>query len=135
MTSDQKKRIVIGMVVVTVVAVVAVRFALRYAASTVVTVPGKIVEFDPVARTATFEFIRPKTGEVTRLSGDVPEDCEIQIDGRPAGLADVKVGDAATITARVTEGNRAWPLKVKVRRAMSPGSGPAAAPASSPASQ
>ncbi|HSW45788.1 MAG TPA: hypothetical protein VLM89_09470 [Phycisphaerae bacterium] len=44
MTSDRKKRIAIGLVVVP--AVVAVRFALRYEASTVVAVAGKIVELD-----------------------------------------------------------------------------------------
>lgn len=57
------------------------------------TIRGKIVAMDVAARTGTFEIVHPKTGETFELAGSVPVECEIIIDGKPAKLADLKVGE------------------------------------------
>lgn len=65
-----------------------------------VTVTGRIVRIDLEARTAAIEFRHPKSGQLMTVEGDIPTACDIQIDGRPASLADLQVDE--TITVRGT---------------------------------
>lgn len=56
-----------------------------------------ITALDAGARTAEIAFTHPKTGRVVRLAGAVPADCEILLNGTPARLADLRVGDTAAV--------------------------------------
>lgn len=60
-------------------------------------VSGRIVAIDAASRRAELEFAHPKTGQIIRLAGDVPPDCEVRIDGRPAELADLRPGDNVVV--------------------------------------
>ena len=54
---------------------------------------GTVLAVDPVARTATIEVIHARSGHKIKLNGNVPENCAITIDDRPAKLGDIRVGD------------------------------------------
>lgn len=60
-----------------------------------------ITQLDVAARTAEIEFIHPKTGDSVRLSGRVPPACEIQVNGLPATLAELRVGDMVDVGGTV----------------------------------
>ena len=65
------------------------------------TVNVTITRIDADARTASVELVRPKTGQTIQLEGTVPPECEISIDGQPAALGDLRVGDRAQVRGRV----------------------------------
>ncbi len=97
---------------------------------------AKVVAIDANTRTGTVEFVERKSGKTITARAVVPDDCEIKIDGQPATINDVHLGDK--ISAYVTYywfSGRAVAHWVHVDRTRSavPASGPAAASASAPA--
>ncbi len=62
---------------------------------------GTIRSLDPVKRQASVEVILPATGTTRELQGDIAPDCAIEIDGKPAALADLRVGDSVQVRARI----------------------------------
>jgi hypothetical protein len=89
---------------------------------------AKVVSLDVDKRTAEIEFIHPKTGRTMKATGTVPPDCDIAIDGKPASLADVRIGDVGSLRA-VSHGKSVEARRVRIRRATS-NSAPASQPAS-----
>ncbi len=55
---------------------------------------------------ARFEFIHPQTGDIAQLGSSIPDSCEILIDGKPATLANLRVGDKVTARGLVYPGGR-----------------------------
>jgi hypothetical protein len=59
---------------------------------------AKIVKLDVAARTGEIEFVHPKSGRTMTVAAHViPPTCEITIDGQPAALTDVRVGDTVAV--------------------------------------
>ncbi|MCO6435613.1 MAG: hypothetical protein J5J06_00820 [Phycisphaerae bacterium] len=65
----------------------------------VVSANATITAIDVPARTASVQFIHPRSGRKMTVSGDVAPDCEIMVAGKPAKLSDVPVGSIAKVTA------------------------------------
>jgi hypothetical protein len=115
MTSTKKTRIIAvagGILLVVAVGLVAARLVLRerHVAHVV-----KIVRIDVPTRTAAIELIHPRTGQPLEIEGVVPLGCEITIDGRPADLGELIVGEQAFVEASI-RGNSITPQRVAVKR-------------------
>ncbi len=79
-----------------------------------------ITQLDADARVAEIEFVHPKTGRKHTLASDVPVDCEIVVDGLPARLAALRVGDVVDVRGEIRRslfGVEVTPLRVQVQRA------------------
>jgi hypothetical protein len=61
---------------------------------------GTITSIDAAARTATVEAIDPANGNRRDYVGSVPAECPITINGKPAKLEDLRVGDLARVRVR-----------------------------------
>ena len=60
-----------------------------------------IVSIDPESRTATIEYVQPKTGRALQIEGYVAPECDIRIDGEPATMRDLRIGEQAEVQATV----------------------------------
>jgi hypothetical protein len=123
-----------GFIVVAGFAVFAVLIAvvsLNQPPEKVRTVSGQIVSIDAASRTAALEIVHPKTGEKLQLEGQVPLDCNIVIDGRPASLADLRPGERVEVAGiihrdRTLSANRVRVSRTGAAQSSQPSSGPAA---------
>ena len=52
-------------------------------------------------RSAEMEMPDPKGGTAMSVPGTVPENCVITVNGKPATLQDVRVGDRVRVTAEI----------------------------------
>ena len=69
---------------------------------------GTITAIDTAGRLASIEVVIPSTGATRELTGSVPENCVIEIDGKTAQLHDLRVGEHVSVVARI-ERNAAGP--------------------------
>lgn len=69
-------------------------------------VRGTITNIDLTARRATLRYVDPATGTVREVTGDVPESCGITVNGKPAELSDLTVGDVAKAQALIEDRER-----------------------------
>jgi hypothetical protein len=74
---------------------------IRSASPKVREVEATITFVDPSARRASIETTHPKSGAAVEVNGEVPPECTITINGQPADLADLRVGDSAVVRGRV----------------------------------
>lgn len=59
---------------------------------------ARIAALDVATRSGEIEFIHPKSGRRTTVTArNIPPDCEITIDGRPADVSELRVGDAVAV--------------------------------------
>ena len=98
-TAGMKTIVAVGALVV--VATLAVAVTYRLLREDVRTITGTITRIDLETRTASIEFVHRKTGRTLRIDGTVPPDCDIRIDGRPARLSDLKVGQHTTVQGTI----------------------------------
>jgi hypothetical protein len=61
---------------------------------------GKITWVDYDTREASLEFKHPRTGTLREMTKEIPEDCEILIDGQAASFADLRVGDEVLVQGK-----------------------------------
>ena len=87
-------------VVLVVAGVAAIEFLRTSSRRFVHEASGTVVAVDPSARTAKLEMIDPANGATRQFDGAIPETCTITVNGRPATLADLRVGDAVPVTGR-----------------------------------
>jgi hypothetical protein len=92
-----KKRLVVGGLIILCVIAIGLETARRMGQTQVRTVTGTIVQLDAQTRHAAIEIIHPKTGKPLRIEGTAPPECDIQVDGKPATLAELRVGDRARV--------------------------------------
>jgi hypothetical protein len=90
------------------------------------TISGRITSIDTNSRTASLEFVHPKTGETLRLHGQVPLDCDIRIDDRPATLAELQPGERVEVEGIVHRDRTLSAIRVRVSRSAGSSSKPAA---------
>ena len=88
-------------VVLVVAGVAAIEFLRTSSRRFVHEASGTVVAVDPAARTAKLEMIDPANGATRQFDGAIPETCKITINGRPATLADLRVGDAVQVRVRI----------------------------------
>ena len=88
-------------VVVLVVGVAAFEFLRSSSRRFVHEASGTVVAVDPSARTAKLEMIDPANGATRPFDGVIPETCKITLNGRPATLGDLRVGDAVQVRVRI----------------------------------
>jgi hypothetical protein len=67
---------------------------------------GRITSIDPAERTISVEVVDPTNGVTRELSGIVPADCAITINGAPAAFADLRVDDIIQGRARIEQADR-----------------------------
>ncbi len=91
------RTVVIIAVIVVVVAIAAWQAARALRPRNLRIESARITKFDPVTRKGEIEFVHPKSGRTMTVSGSVAESCTITINGAPATIADVQVGDVATV--------------------------------------
>jgi len=70
-------------------------------------VEGAVTFVDAASRRERLKYQDPKSGAAIELSGEVPPDRTIMINGEPATLADVRVGDHGRAKGQLTLGPRA----------------------------
>ncbi len=115
MTSTKKTRIIAvagGILLVAALGLVAARVVLRERHVEHVV---KITRIDVQTREAAIELIHPRTGQPLEIEGVVPLGCEITIDGRPADLSELIVGEQAFVEASI-RGNSITAQRVAVTR-------------------
>jgi hypothetical protein len=93
MERRQKKPWVIAALLILCVVAIGWETTRRIGQTQVRTAEGTIVQIDTATRQAVFEIVHPKTGKPLRIEGSVPQECDIQIDGKAAQLADLRVGE------------------------------------------
>jgi hypothetical protein len=118
----QTKTIVGIAVVVVVLGVSAVQIIQTKLA--VIEVDGTITHIDLPSRSATLEFINPRNGKLVEIAGPVPPECTIELNGKPADVDEIVVGDQARVRVRWNKKTkRAIPVAVWVTRAGPPPGG------------
>lgn len=76
-----------------------------------------ITQIDAARRTGEVEFVHPKSGQTMRVTANyIPPECEITINGEPATLADVRVGDTVAVHGTAYADNTVKPAWVRVKR-------------------
>jgi hypothetical protein len=137
MAHPARARIIIAVIGIVVVAMVGITVVRRLTRERDRTITATILAIDPQARTASIEFVHPKTGKTLELEGRVPEECDIQIDGRPAKLSDLRVGERAEVNGTIHANITLSANWVRVTRAAKttpvPGTTPATTATSGPA--
>jgi|GEM_PF-3480042 hypothetical protein len=117
-TQTAKKALVVGIIVVVVAGVASWRAVSRRPAPRTREIAGATIRMLDVARqTAEVEFAHPKTGRRIRLTGTLAPGCEILVDGQPATLADLRVGDLADVHGTVYPDYSVQADRVRVYRA------------------
>jgi hypothetical protein len=80
------------------------------------TVQATLTQIDLAQRTATVQFIHPRSGETISLKGMVSADCSVEVDGRPAALADLVIGDRAWVQGVISRNDTVSAVRVWVYR-------------------
>lgn len=128
---NARRRLVVALVGVVVVAALGAHQAWKTLRPRVVTVQGTVGTIDLVNRSAALQIVHPKTGQLIEIPGSVPDNCEITIDGQPATLADVRSGEMVTVNGALSATGKATVNWVRVHRAAAPTSAPTAPPGQS----
>lgn len=82
-----------------------------------VEVEGTVTWVDAENREASLEFVNPLNGELMEKKADVPEECELKLNGQPAELSDFRAGDQAEIKVLfLRKEKKIIPLSVGVKR-------------------
>lgn len=101
MTNSARKMVVLVLVGIVVVVSLGIGVVRRMTDMQVRTISGTIMSIDVQARTASIEFVHPKTGRTLQIDGTVPPGCDISIDGRPASMEDLRVGEQAEVEGTI----------------------------------
>ena len=90
-----------------------------------------VTKLDAAKRSGEIEFVHPKSGQaMTVTAKEIPADCQISINGNPATLADVRVGDTVGVRGLIYADHTVKPQRIRVTRAeAATQSAPATAPA------
>lgn len=119
--------IVVGVIVILVAA------GIWYATSDgkrskIIEAEGRVTFVDYEARQAEIELPDPKRPQPMTIEGEVPADCKFTMNGKPATLEDVRVGDKVRVKASLSkwktpEGEKRKkivPLEVDILRSENP---------------
>lgn len=102
MPKPTRKRLLIATGgIVVILAAVCIVVALCVPHEQVRTVIGTITHINLATRTATIEFIHPKSGRTLAIDGTAPPDCDIRIDGQPAQLTDLRIGEEVEVEGTI----------------------------------
>ena len=95
--------VIIGILVVlmTIVAVLG-----RRSGSEAKPVNGVMTYVDAAKRLGAAEILDPRTNVQREMLGEFPPDCVITINGEPAELSDVRVGDKVKVVASIVKEER-----------------------------
>ncbi len=89
----KRKQIISIVVVVVFVAGLALVTRLANPDIRVFVVEGTITWLNAAERKMSIQYTSPRKRKLREKTADVPEDCEIILDGKPASLGDLKAGD------------------------------------------
>lgn len=133
MEAKARKGLIIGVIVVVAVIIVGWQVAKKLRPIEYEIKDAKITKLDIAARSAAIEFVHPKTGLVTAVeTTSIPDDCPVEINGRPAQLSDLRVGDVCNVRGMVHADRTVVPLWVHVTRPSGTASQPATTQAAEP---
>ena len=92
----KQKRYIVAAVIVTVAAAFSLVRSPGFGIRELV-IDGTITYLDLASRSAGLEYVSPRNGRLRELAGKVPENCDIRLNGSPAALDDLQVGDRANV--------------------------------------
>ena len=76
-----------------------------------------ITKMDAAQRTGEVEFVHPKSGQTMRVTAaNIPAECEVSINGAPAMLADIRVGDTVSVHGTLYADQSVKPDWIRVKR-------------------
>ena len=116
-TNPSKRRMWIGIGGMLLLATLAIGQVWRATQPRRVQGAGRITHLDLPARRATLEITHPKSGKTMELAGQMADDCVIRIDGRPARLEDLQVGEIIQVEALLYSGEKIVATSILARRA------------------
>ncbi len=105
MSSAARTRIIIAVIGIVVVVSLGVAYLRLMPRELVRTITGTILSIDATGRTASIAFVHPKTGQTHELTGRVPPECDIQINGQPAQMTDLKIGERIEVNGTLHSDN------------------------------
>ena len=91
-TAQKRTRLYVSLGAIAVTACVAVTYVLRYARPVAGEARGRITAVDAKSRMMSLEYIHRRNGRRYVIASQVPEDCEIRIEGRAARLDELQAG-------------------------------------------
>ncbi|GEM_PF-2333200 len=79
-----------------------------------------VTKLDVASRSGEISFVHPRSGQPMTIAAEhIPAECEITVDGRPATLADVRVGDTVSAGGLIYPDHTVSPRWLHVTRATS----------------
>jgi hypothetical protein len=81
-----------------------------------------------VSARGVLEFVHPRSGQTMSVTGTIPADCPIFVDGAPAQLPDLRVGDQVAVRGTVFADRTITPQWVRVQRSSAARQDSASAP-------
>ncbi len=97
MSTGTRRVLILAIIGVVFVAGLAISVVRRMPKEKTVTITGRITKLDVASRAASIQFVHPKSGKTMTADGQVPLDCDLQIDGKPARIEDLRVGDEGEV--------------------------------------
>ncbi|MEE8168931.1 MAG: hypothetical protein V3T70_00150 [Phycisphaerae bacterium] len=80
------------------------------------TLSGRIRMIDQANRSATLEIINSENGQTIEITGDVLPDCQITLNGRPAALSDLVLGDEVVVDGERHRNHRLTAHRIQATR-------------------
>jgi hypothetical protein len=115
-TSAARKTLIVTLIGVAVTAVVAWQVVALLQPRKYAIESATIISLDPQTRRGEIAFVHPKSGSTMTVAGQIAPDCEITINGVPAALQDLRVGDTVAVSGTVYADHTVRPDWVRVRR-------------------
>jgi hypothetical protein len=129
-----KKALAIGAVLIVILAVAGWQLRKSQGPRVRELAGATLTMIDAAKGSAEIEFVHPKSGRKLKLTGTMAPGCQILIDGQPAQLADVRVGDVADLKGTVYSTFSGYSVqadRVSIRRSSSQPALPVSQPAGS----
>ncbi len=101
-SASGRKILIVAFIAIVAVAATAWQVIRSIPRARYYTAEGAIITaIDAPSRTAEIEFIHPRDGRVRRLNGTLAPNGQITLNGAPATVDDLKVGDTVTVGGMV----------------------------------
>lgn len=127
MEQRRRRSLIIAGLLIVCVSVIGWETARRLGQTQTRVVEGTIVQVNVATHRASVEIIHPKTGKPLRIEGIVPAECDIQIDGVPARMEDLCVGEHVRTEGTIHPDYTIVANWVRVSRQAVPAASPATA--------
>lgn len=119
--ADRKLRLLIAIIAGVAAAAAGANYVLQQTMGMNRRTEFTLTSLDVATRTAKIEVVLPKNGKRITLSAEVPADCEIYVDGVPAAMSEIRVGDRGEAEGVIYRTGKLIAKRVTVTRSAAPG--------------